>query len=93
MGDTASAVFKTPVLNIGIRNLNRESSKNVISIKNGIDNIREGIEKITSPEFLEICSSVKNIYGEGTASGKIIDIIEKLEINFKLFNKKFISLL
>ncbi len=89
-GIIESALFKLPVLNIGIRNLNRECSDNVVTIKNGTDNIWEGIQKIIDPKFINFCKSIRNIYGDGNASEKIVKILEEIELNYHLFNKKFI---
>jgi UDP-hydrolysing UDP-N-acetyl-D-glucosamine 2-epimerase len=89
-GMIESASFNLPTLNVGIRNLNRESSDNVLTVENGIDNIWDGIQKITSPEFLKICKNVSNIYGNGSASESIVKVLEQTELNFDFFKKKFI---
>jgi GDP/UDP-N,N'-diacetylbacillosamine 2-epimerase (hydrolysing) len=95
IGNSSSAIietasFKLPVLNIGIRNLNRECSENVLSIENGKDSIKKGISKITSNKFIERCSNVESVYGDGQASKKINKILENIKIDEKLFKKKFV---
>ncbi len=89
-GVIESAVFKIPVINIGKRNLKRESSENVIHVSNTHEEISRGIEKVMSVPFREYCKTVINKYGDGTAGKKIVKILENVEIDSKLLLKKFI---
>ena len=89
-GMIETQIFYLPTLNIGIRNLNRESSENVVTVSNGKENIWKGIQKIMSSDYIKFCKSVKNLYGNGQASENIVKVLEQVEINYKLFNKKFI---
>ena len=83
-----SPIFKTPVINIGERNKDRESAKNIISIPPEYEKIYESVKKALSQEFRDHCQEVKNPYGDGKATERIIKVIEELEINQKLLNKK-----
>jgi UDP-hydrolysing UDP-N-acetyl-D-glucosamine 2-epimerase len=85
-----SALFHVPVINIGIRNKNRESSDNVIHVETGFDNIWKAILKATSKSFRQACQSVKNAYGDGHASERIVKELEEIEMNFRILNKKFV---
>lgn len=89
-GIIESAIFHLPVVNIGVRNLNRECSENVINVKNDVDKINEGIQTAISSEFKEFCKTVENKYGNGTAGDQIVTIIENIDINYKLLDKKFV---
>lgn len=89
-GIIESALFHLPVVNIGIRNKNRESSENVIHVDNGFTNIWNGILKVTSKSFEDVCEKTINVYGDGHASDQIVRILEDLELGFKLINKKFV---
>lgn len=89
-GIIESTIFHLPVVNIGIRNLNRESSKNIITVQNGDEYIWKGIQTALSEEFREISNKAINFYGNGEASKRIVDILEQIEINDSLFRKKFI---
>ena len=41
-----------------------------------------------SNEFRRKCKNIKNPYGDGNASQRIVEIIEKLEINKELLIKR-----
>jgi len=87
-GIIESPIFKLPVVNIGNRNIGRESGDNVIDVPHEYDKIKEAVVKGLSDDFKKICKKVKNPYGNGTASDQIVKILEDLEINKKLLVKK-----
>ncbi len=89
-GIIESTTFHLPVVNIGVRNLNREASENVINVSYGIVPIWNGIQKALSSEFRQFCQHVQNKYGDGTTSKQIVQILENIEINYKLLDKKFV---
>ncbi len=81
-------MFKLPVVNIGDRNRGRESGDNVINVAPVYSEIGKGVSKAFSDEFKAFCKMVKNPYGDGKASDRIIKILENLEINMKLMKKR-----
>ena len=83
-----SPIFKLPVVNIGDRNKGRESGHNVIDVKNDYDEIKNAILKALSNQFKQECKNVINPYGNGTASDKIVEILEQLEITDDFIRKK-----
>jgi len=87
-GIIESPIFQLPVLNLGDRNKGRESGKNVIDSPFEYEAIKEGIKRAFSDEHKEICKKVRNPYGDGTASEKIVKYLENLEINDKLLRKR-----
>ena len=87
-GIIESSIFKLPVVNIGNRNKGRESAENVINVIHDFDMIKNAIERGLSENFKLICSKVDNPYGNGTASERIVKILEELEINKKLLIKR-----
>ncbi len=89
-GIIESAIFHLPVVNVGIRNINRESSDNVVNVENGIDNINKGIQKVMAPSFRQFCKSVRNKYGDGGAGKRIVTILETIHIDDRLLKKQFI---
>lgn len=92
-GIIESGIFKLPVLNVGIRNLNRECSENVLTVSSDEKMIMEGIQQIMSKKFREKLLLVKkNVYGSGNASEIIVRFLEKLEFNETLYRKKFIMI-
>jgi len=87
-GFIESPIFNLPVVDIGTRNINRESAKNVIHVDYDSNNIKNAVQKALSKGFKESCQKVINPYGNGTASDEIIKIIEDLEINKDLLIKR-----
>lgn len=83
-----SPIFKLPVVNIGTRNRERESTENVINVKHNYNQIMNAVNKALSHKFKEICRRVVNPYGDGNSTDKIVKIIEELEILDKILIKK-----
>ena len=81
--------FKIPTINIGRRQKNRVKAKNVINIEKYSDQkLLNAVKKIFSKKFKKMVSSVKNPYGNGTSSKKIIEVIKKTKIDDKLLKKQ-----
>ncbi|MFX1256305.1 MAG: UDP-N-acetylglucosamine 2-epimerase [Promethearchaeota archaeon] len=83
-----SPIFKLPVVNIGNRNKGRECAENVIDVPHDFNQIRDAIIKGLSEEFKNSCQNVKNPYGDGNASDKIVKILEEVKIDKNLLVKK-----
>ncbi|MEE9379248.1 MAG: UDP-N-acetylglucosamine 2-epimerase [Candidatus Lokiarchaeia archaeon] len=83
-----SPIFKLPVINIGDRNKGRETAENVIDVIHDYDEIKNAIKKALSKEFRDLCKAVKNPYGDGKASERIVRILEDLKIEKKILIKK-----
>jgi UDP-N-acetylglucosamine 2-epimerase (non-hydrolysing)/GDP/UDP-N,N'-diacetylbacillosamine 2-epimerase (hydrolysing) len=83
-----STYLKTPVVNIGIRQEGREKGKNVLDVHgNSIRSIHDAIIKalhMTKPPN----KTTDFIYGKGTASKKIVKILEKINLNKDLIQKQ-----
>lgn len=82
-----SPIFKLPVVNIGDRNRGRESAENVINVPHEYNAIKKAVIKTLSKEFKNNCQNVKNPYGDGNASERIVKILENLKIEKKLLIK------
>lgn len=76
--------FHTPVVNVGIRQRNRERGANVINTDNDILSIVNAI-KIALKSKLE---KKKQVFGKGNASKRIVKILETIKINKKLIQKQ-----
>ncbi len=87
-GFIESSTFKLPVVNIGNRNKGREHAENVIDVNHDYAEIRIAVLKGLSEEFKALCQNIKNPYGEGKSSDKIVKIIEDLQINKEFLIKK-----
>jgi GDP/UDP-N,N'-diacetylbacillosamine 2-epimerase (hydrolysing) len=74
-GIIEAASFGKYVINIGQRQQGREQSENVLNCEIDYQKIMNAIEKVKNLPSL----SFKNIYGQGNASQKMIDILKKIE--------------
>lgn len=83
-----SPIFNLPVINIGNRNKGRETGENVINVKSEYNEIVEAIKRALTNEFKAICIKTVNPYGDGKASERILNIIEKLDLNKEILIKK-----
>ena len=84
-----SSSFKTPVVNIGNRQTGRQRGNNVLDVSYDRDEIYKAINKsLNDKKYLSKLKKIKNPWGDGRASSRIIKILEKLEITPKLLNKQ-----
>jgi len=73
--------FKIGTINIGDRQKGRIKADSVIDCTPDKPDITKAFEKLYSHEFKEILKTVKNPYGDGCASEKIIREIKKVDLN------------
>ncbi len=97
VGNSSSGIIeapslKVPTVNIGDRQKGRIAAESVIHCGYSKDEIIKGIEKaIYDQKFLEIVRNVKNPYdpyGDGNFSGRLVKVINNLEINERLLRKE-----
>ena len=86
-GIIEASYFKIPVVNIGIRQKNREKGNNVIDVNDDSNLIYTAINKIINSKVKQR-RKIEYIYGNGTASKKIVNILEKISLNDKLIQKQ-----
>lgn len=87
-GMIEASYFDVPVVNIGIRQLGRETGKNVINIKNGTARsihsaILSSIKKKHNRNL-----TTRKIYGVGNSSYKIVKYLERMPLNKMLIQKQ-----
>jgi UDP-hydrolysing UDP-N-acetyl-D-glucosamine 2-epimerase len=92
LGNSSSGIieagyFGVPFINMGIRQNGRESTKNVINVKDISENliyrtICQVLKRKPHPSY------DRNIYGNGNASKKIVQVLEEIQINDKLIQKQ-----
>lgn len=98
IGNSSSGIvevpsFNKPTINIGDRQKGRIQAKSIINCEPVKNDIENAIEKALSKEFLENIKDVKNPYGEGNVSDKIIEKIKYFLENDKInLKKKFYDL-
>lgn len=82
-GIIEAASFGTPVVNVGQRQQHRERNANVMDVSVETGAIAEAVEKaLGKGRFSE-----KNIYGNGDAGRRIVDLLKTLPITPDLLNK------
>lgn len=79
--------FKKPSINIGRRQHLRVRAKNVIDCSFKSKDIVKAIKKGLSVNFKKSISNIKNPYGDGDSSKKIIEVLKKIRIDEKLLTK------
>ncbi len=98
IGNSSSGIvevpsFNKPTINIGDRQKGRIQAKSIINCKPVKNDIEKAIERALSDEFLENIKDVKNPYGDGNVSDKVIEKIKYFLENDKInLKKKFYDL-
>ncbi len=93
VGNSSSGIvetpqFKTPCINIGNRQRGREQGNNVLNVKHNQKEITRAIQKAINKNFIKKLENLKNPYKSKNFEGKICKILEKIELNKKLIDKK-----
>ena len=90
IGNSSSGIiegsyFEIPVINIGIRQMNRDMDKTIINLKNpSAISLKKAILKSENNKKLK----KQKIYGKGNSSKIIIRILEKINLNNQLIQKQ-----
>jgi len=77
-------LFKTPVVNIGIRQEGRDRAENVIDVDHDTNMIINAVKKAMKLDLTDI----SNPFGEGTTGKQISRILAEIKIDDKLLQKK-----
>jgi GDP/UDP-N,N'-diacetylbacillosamine 2-epimerase (hydrolysing) len=89
-GIIEAASFKTPVVNIGNRQVGRLRSGNVIDVEYSNEKIVKAIDKVFGDQkYGNVLKSLKNPYGDGKTSDKIFKILPTLTNKEEILNKTF----
>lgn len=83
--------FKIGTVNIGDRQKGRLKAKSVIDCRPTKKSIMKAFDTLYSDEFMNMLSAIKNPYGEGSGTERILDILENTPIPNEL-KKEFYSL-
>jgi len=79
-GLAEAPTFKIGTINIGDRQNGRMKAESIIDCNPGQKSITKAIKKLYSKEFQNKLMTVSNPYGNGKATGKIIEILKKKKI-------------
>ena len=94
IGNSSSGIMEAPFLhipsiNIGTRQEGRGKTKSIINVKYDKYKIKMAINKVlTNKKYLNSIKYQKNEHGNGTASKKIVQILEKLDFKKIAIQKK-----
>lgn len=90
-GIVEAASFGLPVVNVGARQQGRLSGDNVVHVEAKSSHLAEALERVVSPAFRQGLEGLVNPYGDGQASTRIVDVLQKTEIGNRLLNKDFVD--
>jgi len=77
-GIIESPAFRKPAVNIGDRQRGRIKAESIIDCRCTREDIAAAIRKALSPDFQRLCRNIKNPYGEGGASERIVGILKDI---------------
>jgi len=94
VGNSSSGIieapsFELPVVNVGDRQRGRVRGQNVIDVHCKRADIIEAIKKVISLEFKTALKGMKNPYGEGRGSEKILEKLKTIPLSDRLIKKRF----
>lgn len=96
IGNSSSGLAEAPSFNIGTINIGdrqkgRIKADSVIDCLPNKESIKEAFDKIYSEDFQSKLKNIKNPYGDGCASKKIVEVIKKIDLK-NLLKKSFYDL-
>ena len=93
LGNSSSGIIEAPslglpVVNIGSRQHGRIQAGNVVFVENDKIQIKTAISKaLTDTTYINSVMAIKNPYGDGHSSSKIVEVLRNIELNDKLVHK------
>ena len=88
-GVIEAASFALPVVNIGVRQRGRIHGANVVDVACERSAIVGAIRHVCSDEFQQTMRRSVNIYGDGYAAARIVDVLRETPIDDRLLMKAF----
>ena len=83
--------FKKGTVNIGDRQRGRIKAASVVDCEPDYKSIKEAVKLVLDKNFQLSLKDVKNPYGEGNASGKIVEVLKNVQLE-TLLKKRFYDL-
>ena len=92
LGNSSSGIieapaFRTPVVNLGVRQAGRERAANVIDAPHRASAIVRAVRKAMSPAFRRKIARVRSPYGDGKTAPRVAKLLATLPIDRKLLEK------
>jgi GDP/UDP-N,N'-diacetylbacillosamine 2-epimerase (hydrolysing) len=81
--------FGLPVVNVGARQRGRLRGANVIDVEPSREDILRGIEAAQALPFRARARAAANLYGDGHAAPRIVDVLRSVPIDARLVQKRF----
>jgi GDP/UDP-N,N'-diacetylbacillosamine 2-epimerase (hydrolysing) len=94
-GITEGPALKIPTINIGNRQKGRIMAESIICCKPEKGDIINAIKKASSRKFHNVAQQIKNPYGDGNTSSRIVEIIQdqlnnnKIQLKKEFYDSKF----
>ena len=97
VGNSSSGImetpsFRLPTVNIGIRQQGRERAANIIDVAAETDAIVDGMRQAMTPDFRAGLAHLRNPYGDGHASARIVEVLANVELGETLLIKQAVPL-
>ena len=94
VGNSSSGVmespsFKLPVVNIGTRQDGRSCAVNVIHCGYEKDEILVAVRRAVSKDFADSLANLESPFGDGHATGRIVEILKTTPLDDRLLRKRF----
>ena len=84
--------FKLPVINVGDRQRGRIRERNVIDVNVDAEDIYQGILRGLQDDFKNSLVGLQNPYGDGKATGRILEVLKNIPLGSELLQKRFIDM-
>jgi UDP-hydrolysing UDP-N-acetyl-D-glucosamine 2-epimerase len=96
VGNSSSGIMETPsfalpTVNIGLRQKGRERARNVLDAAPDAADIGDKIARARSELFRNSLAGMENPYGDGHASGKIVEVLTTVPLTQDLLIKRAVS--
>jgi UDP-N-acetylglucosamine 2-epimerase (non-hydrolysing)/GDP/UDP-N,N'-diacetylbacillosamine 2-epimerase (hydrolysing) len=93
VGNSSSGIMETPsfalpTVNVGLRQQGRERARNVIDAPAERVAILEAVRRAKSAEFRDSLRGMTNLYGDGNATEKIVQVLTSVPLGQKLLMKR-----
>ena len=87
-GIIEAASFALPAVNVGIRQQGREHGRNVLDAEPDASCILDRIQTARSQELRQSLQGMPNLYGDGGASQRIVDVLTSVSLGEELLMKR-----
>jgi len=87
-GIIEAASFALPVVDVGIRQRGRERGRNVLTAEPTVVSILDRVSIARSQEFRRSLEGMENLYGDGRASERIVEVLAAVPLGEDLLIKR-----